>query len=195
MGKKMRFSIEEQNEYFHQLAEKWTKEDDKKVTADTKKIKISIAFTGRKGIVFSEDHKANIANALKGIKRTREQKAKISTSLKSNNNAIKKPLFVNGIPYESLKAAGKALNIDPDVVRSRVLSKSYKFKDWKYFGVESKEIIIKQRYNAVAVSIDGVIYPTIKEAARVYGVSSIVVRYRLNSKSERFKDWKYLTKE
>ncbi|MEN6290516.1 MAG: NUMOD3 domain-containing DNA-binding protein [Methanobacterium sp.] len=39
------------------------------------------------------------------------------------------------------------------------------------------------------VSIDGVIYKTIKEASELLNISRSSIKYRLNSKNEKFKNW------
>ncbi|RSL28780.1 hypothetical protein D7Z54_34665, partial [Salibacterium salarium] len=49
--------------------------------------------------------------------------------------------------------------------------------------------------NSKPVSIDGRIYPSISYASRELGVNTTTVSYRINSGSNRFKDWVYVDKE
>lgn len=49
--------------------------------------------------------------------------------------------------------------------------------------------------NSKPVSIDGVVYPSLTQASKVLNIKVGSVAYRINSKSEQFKNWVYVDKE
>ncbi len=51
---------------------------------------------------------------------------------KFNCNPLSKQCNIMGIIYESMAEASRQLNVKPGVIRSRILSTTDRFKDWKY---------------------------------------------------------------
>ena len=54
---------------------------------------------------------------------------------------------------------------------------------------EHSKFMIDNNPKSQQVSIDGIIYNTIKEASERLNISRSVVKYRLNTKTEKFKNW------
>lgn len=55
-----------------------------------------------------------------------------------------------------------------------------------------KMIQAVKKANSKPISIEGVEYPSIAEASKALGVNGTTIGYRLNSESERFKEWYYV---
>lgn len=117
----------------------------KKLSKETKE-KMSIFQKGR---IKSEDHRKKISDGLilmyqnlpEKITRSVETKEKMSKSHsgeknhwfgKFNNNPISKACKIFDMIYVSPTEAARQLNMSAGIVRYRLLSKSDKFKDWKY---------------------------------------------------------------
>ena len=49
--------------------------------------------------------------------------------------------------------------------------------------------MIKNNPNHVKISVEGVIFDSVVGAAKELNISKHLVKYRLNSKTERFKNW------
>jgi len=54
---------------------------------------------------------------------------------------------------------------------------------------EHSKFMCENNPKSQMVSIDGVIYKTIKEASELLNISRSSIKYRLNSKNEKFKNW------
>ena len=51
------------------------------------------------------------------------------------------------------------------------------------------EYMVKNNPNHIKISVEGVIFDSIVGAAKVLNISKHLVKYRLNSKTEKFKNW------
>lgn len=109
------------------------------VTEETRR-KISEAHKGRivtwgdkiskarKGMVFSDEHKANISKVQKGRPLTEEWKINIGKGCKGNSDCgwNKRIIFVDGVEYESIAEASRITKIKKSTIGKRILSKNYK---------------------------------------------------------------------
>ena len=107
--------------------------------------KITKRFDGHK---HSEESKKKMSESRTGKKRSKETRQKISKSLKGNpklsatvSRRNKKPLEIDGIKYNSLDDASKALNISTPTIRKRANSDNYPNYKFLQKGVETIEII------------------------------------------------------
>ena len=114
-----------------------------------------------------------------------------------NNESNKKSIIIDNIRYESISDAVKILNIDRSLIRSRLKSshfKNYLYQDdelnKKYKKYENIDPHLSKKEK---ISIDGIIYESITEAAKYLNKSNDYINWRLNSKS--YPDWFYLNKE
>jgi group I intron endonuclease len=110
--------------------------------ARAKMSQANLGHTRNKGIVFSEQHRANISayaktrtgekNPFYGKKMSEETKAKL---LKANLGKVspnRRQLSIDGVVYESLTAASKALGIGMPTILFRIKSNSPKFANYFY---------------------------------------------------------------
>jgi hypothetical protein len=125
----------------------------------------------------------------------------IKNNLKKNRKKIeqktKLKIIIDNNKYESISDAAKILNIDRSLLRSRLKSphfKNYLFHDeelnikYKKYEVIDPHLSKKER-----ISIGGIIYESITEAANYLNKSDSYIHWRLNSKS--YPEWFYLNKE
>jgi hypothetical protein len=125
----------------------------------------------------------------------------IKNALYKNRKVTKQktttPVIIDGVEYESISDAAKILNIDRSLLRSRLKSphfKNYLFHDeelnikYKKYEVIDPHLSKKER-----ISIGGIIYESITEAANYLNKSDSYIHWRLNSKS--YPEWFYLNKE
>lgn len=61
------------------------------------------------------------------------------------------------------------------------------------YGKPKNELTINRikEANSKPINIEGVTYSSLTEASEILGIGVTTVSYRLNSESDRFKDWKY----
>lgn len=114
-----------------------------------------------------------------------------------NNESNKKSIIINNIKYESISDAVKKLNIDRSLIRSRLKSphfKNYLFQDEKLNKKYKKyENIDPHLSKKERISIGGIIYESITDAAKYLNKSNDYINWRLNSKS--YPEWFYLNKK
>lgn len=94
------------------------------------RLKMSLSSTGK---VHTEETKKKIGNAHKG--KTTPEATKRLMSLAALGKVkpnLYRPVEINGVSFESLKAAASELNMKPGDVRYRVASSLEKFSNWKY---------------------------------------------------------------
>jgi hypothetical protein len=72
-------------------------------------------------------NREEVRNKLKGRTISEETRKK-----RSESSVNKRPCNIDGVRYESIAEASKALNIKWDKVSDRIKSKSKKFKNWNY---------------------------------------------------------------
>jgi len=72
-------------------------------------------------------NREEVRNKLKGRTISEETRKK-----RSESSVNKRPCNIEGVRYESIAEASKALNIKWDKVSDRIKSKSEKFKNWNY---------------------------------------------------------------
>ena len=93
--------------------------------------------TARRKDILSEiaSQKTGEKNPFYGKCHTEETKQKISEARKGTYHGTQNiPIIVEGIHYESLSCASKALNIPRATIRWRVLSENPKFDSYQYFN-------------------------------------------------------------
>jgi hypothetical protein len=128
-------------------------------------------------------------------------KLDIKINLKKNRKKFeqttKLKIIIDDIKYESISDAVKKLNIDRSLIRSRLKSphfKNYLFQDdelnKKYKKYEDIDPHLSKKER---ISIGGIIYESITEAAKYLNKSNDYINWRLNSKS--YPEWFYLNKE
>lgn len=79
-----------------------------------------------KGIKKSEQHKQNIANALRGRKQSPEHLANAT----KNRNPAKKPVSINGVHYESVSAASQTLGVSVAMLCNRLAGRLSPNAQW-----------------------------------------------------------------
>ena len=117
-----------------------------------------------------------------------------------------RPIRVMGAGwFPSVHAASKILDISPKAVRFRVESAAHSGWCWDFAvpvewsppttpaGGWRKALGIRgsERSGAVPCKVDGVEYPSYREAGLALGMSGPAVRQRCHSTTERFKSWRF----
>jgi len=130
--------------------------------------KINIANKKRektKGIKFSEEHKKKLSESQKKKKLTEEHKKNISNAIKGENH-----------PWFGKKHSEKTKK---KLSELKTGTSNAKHSEW----------MSKNNPTSQPVSIEGFIYNTIKEAAEHIGLKRSSVKFRLNSDSDKWKNW------
>jgi group I intron endonuclease len=132
------------------------------------KAKIKDKLTGKK---HSEQRKLNIGKGRTGKKHSKESKAKISKSLLGNKNSV-----------------GRVLSEDH-------IKKISSFQTGKTVSLETRKKISNSRTGKVEVKgkrvyIEGTIYKSQSEAARLLNIPRNTLIWRINSTSEIYKEYK-----
>lgn len=101
------------------------------------------------GVITNERRReVNLGNTnMLGKKHTEETRAKIGTSAtgRTKSDEVRRKIslaksmavIAGGVQYESVLAASTALGISGSTIRSRIISNSAKFKDWKFVDPKS----------------------------------------------------------
>jgi group I intron endonuclease len=118
-----------------------------------------------KGVKFSEEHKKKLSESQRKKKLTEEHKQNISNSIKGENH----PWFGKKHSEETKKK----------ISISRTGVSNPKHSEW----------MLKNNPNIQPISIEGVIYNTIREAAENIGLKKNSVKFRVNSESEKWNKW------
>lgn len=128
-----------------------------------------------------------LSDSMKGAVRTPEVRKAISKAKQGT------PAWNKGMTWEDIlgEEAGKAY-------KERNAAHLLQFRGWKWSVEQKKELSVQRQGSknpsALSCEIDGVYYETVKAAAVALGMDKTTVLWRLNATSERFKDWKRLTK-
>lgn len=114
-----------------------------------------------KGRIFSDETKKKMSESAKKKIMTEEHKKNISEAVKKRG----------GFPHteETKKKLSK-------------LRKGVK-------NPKHSEYMVKNNPNHIKISVEGVIFDSVVGAAKELNISKHLVKYRLNSKTERFKNW------
>lgn len=138
---------------------------------------------GRKGMVFSEEHRKNISKANVGRVHSPETLEKIRLG---NLGKKLKPETI-----EKLREVAKNRPPVSEETR-RKLSEAAK-KQIRNFGDKiSKGKIDKPISTSKTVYAEGVEYPSVSVCARAYGISNTSILKRINSTSEKWKEFYYV---
>lgn len=84
-----------------------------------------------KGKTHSEEHKQKLKE-VNSKPKSEETKRKISEKLKGNKPGNMRQVEIDGVVYESLTEATRQLNLSISTIKSRLKSRSDKFKYWNY---------------------------------------------------------------
>ncbi|PKG24681.1 hypothetical protein [Niallia nealsonii] len=106
-------------------------------------------------------------------------------SVKAANN---RAVLIEGIEYKSQTEAAKALGMSVTKMSYRLDSDN--FPDWKR-AVPKNQIVKKMNNPTCKVEIDGVVYASIKEAAKAIGTSTATTIRRLDN--DKFPTYKRLS--
>ena len=101
-----------------------------------------------------------------------------------------KRICVEGVIYDSFLEAAKVFKISESAVKGRVLSNNELFKNWNYFGVKPKVIVKKP--TGMLVSVNGITYGSIREAANANGLNYSTVKRSLRMKLPTYDHWKFV---
>jgi hypothetical protein len=104
-----------------------------------------------------------------------------------------KPIIIDDKEYESISSASRTLNLERNLIKSRL--KSYNFKNYLYkdndINVKNGKFIDKLESRRKKISINGIIYSSISEACEKLNKAHDYVLWRLQSKS--YTNWIYLS--
>jgi len=106
----------------------------------------------------------------------------------------RRPCFINGVEYESVANAAKKLKLMPTTIKNRLCSINPIFKEWYFLDVERKVCFVKKQDMSFlhrSVTVDGVVFKSIKDAADAYGITDGAVVNRIKSKTKSFIKWTY----
>ena len=125
------------------------------------------------GVKHSEQRKINIGRGRTGKTHTKESKIKISKSLLGNTNSVGRVLSQDHIKKISIYHTGKSVSLE---TRKKI----------------SESRTGKVEVKGKKVSIEGVTYKSQSEASRLLGISLSTLRWRLDSNSKNYKEYKHL---
>jgi group I intron endonuclease len=111
-----------------------------------------------------------------------EQVAKQKVKATSNSKAVK----VNHLIFASISEAGRFFKIYPGAVKKRINSLNL---DWKYMNDITPQKTLIKNVKRIPVQIDGQLFASLAEAARVLNIPRRTVRYRCLSNRPRFTNW------
>jgi group I intron endonuclease len=78
--------------------------------------------------VFSDEHKAKISAAKKGVPKSEEDRIR----LRQMGQRTSRPVSINGVVYNSVLGASNEVKVDQATVRRRALSTSEQYVNWFY---------------------------------------------------------------
>lgn len=104
-------------------------------------------------------------------------------------------IVVDGVAYQGYKAACEALELSQPTLRARCLSPDPIYSNYAAYRNNSETPMVSTgNTNAIKpVSINGIVYPNLKEAASAVGFTSGTVRRRVLSDHLHYKAWFYTT--
>ena len=150
-----------------------------KHSIDTKN-KLSILGMNNKNAL---GHKGVVGNNFaEGYKHTTEAKYRISESSKGNKHRLNKESGFKGRKHSD---ESKEKN------RQAHLGKKPNKSDFSC-SEETKIKIAEMLLGGKKIEIDGIIYNSYAEAEKILGIKNKTIRYRVNSKSEKFKNYKLI---
>ncbi len=144
------------------------------------KNKLSVLGVGNKNALGHEGVKGN--KFAEGYKHTPEAKNKMSLSGKGNKNRLGKESGFKGKKHSD---ESKEMN------RQKHLGKKPNKLDFSCSN-ETKIKIAEMLLGGKKIEIDGVIYNSYMEAENALGIKNKTIRYRTNSKSDKFKNYKLI---
>lgn len=147
------------------------------VSADDPKYLNGELIFHRTGEKYSKEHREKISKALKGVTRSEEHREKISKTLKG----------VSFSKERREKMCGRTSTNSPRFGKKTCHQNILRGENHPNFG--------KKRPAKKTVSIEGIIYPSIRAAVRELNLSQACVTNRLGSDLECFVNWFYVEKE
>ncbi len=151
----------------------------------------------------------NSANNKKRIRLSNRTKLQILSNSKRKSRA--KCIVIKDILFLSTTEASNALNVSRDFLERRANRDDIKDVRWATdedivlniydkdnpqdlngYLEEIRAIVRKQKQQTKRVKCEGVVYDSIKEAAKHYNVDSSAITYRLKSEKEKWKDFYYI---
>lgn len=129
-------------------------------------------------------------NPFYGKKHTEELKKKFSERMKGKIITETQEVSINGIIYSSISEASRQTGIHKDTINHRCKSKNILYKDFYKIKDGVKKDLVKRKTNSKyfgRISVEGVIFNSLREVSSKYEMSPSVVLNRL--KSINFKDW------
>ncbi len=104
-----------------------------------------------------------------------------------------KPIIIDGKEYESISLASRTLNLERNLIKSRL--KSYNFQNYLYkdneINIKNGKFIDKHESKRKKISISGITYSSISEACEKLNKPHDYILWRLQSKS--YTNWVYLS--
>lgn len=198
MKKRKLLSVEEINKLNAEISEKWTLAADREINEQTRQKKISLARKGLKAGPMSEQHKRKIALAQTGKAVSEETKEK-----KRKSASTRKEIVIDNVRYLSYGEAAAAFGVSRNIIRERVsdgrpltaeILTKIGNKEREPFSDEHRRNLSlshkgQRSPRSKAVSIQGVVYHSAREAARQLGVDRATVGSRVHSTAKEWKDW------
>lgn len=169
----------------------------KKVTPENRKKMTE----GLRKVVKTQQYRNKMSEVMKGRKFTEEHSRNKSKAQTGGKNPIARKCIVDGVVYECVKDVAKYYGIPQNTASYRLKSKT--FENWQYIDEGFNRVItynntsrMKQTRgnspNTRKCIVEGINYDCIMDIAEYYGISYGSVRYRINSNSEKFREWRYL---
>jgi group I intron endonuclease len=156
------------------------------VTPETR-LKISMAGKGKKQTPewIKKRTEKSIGRKLSDELKQRLREKAIARGINPNMTvlaalAMSKKVIVDGVIYPSVKAAGLKYGIVGNSASKRIRSKS--FPNWYY----ASDIFDRK------ISVNGLIYDSIDTYGKLHDRSVQLIKYRVDSAEEQYKDWFYL---
>lgn len=97
------------------------------ITIEMRRATIKYAEAARLSKPVSEETKARMSQSHMGMTRTDETKQAISESKST-------PVILDGVRYNSISEASRILNMNHNTIRTRIRSKSLKYRDWRFLS-------------------------------------------------------------
>lgn len=177
-----------------------TKETRDRISAASKGKVITLATREKQRInglnrKHSTESKNKMSLSRKGIKLTDEQKSKRDYShLLKHESPTSKKLSVNGVIYKTITLAMSDLNLSRKLILKNLSDKSPEFINWFFLNEkdQAKVDLLEVKHRGRKVSVNGIIYKKIGDAAVANNCTKACVHYRLNSNAASFKDWFYV---
>lgn len=212
---------DEINKIIECIVDNWTEEDDLIIKKATTASLISAGSKGRKHsketiIKLRISHLnqkptpeaiAKTVLKIKGLKRSKESKERMSISakksitdlrLKTAINNLKKArsaryrkISINGKKYDTVKDAADELSLNQNTITVRLKSNNPKFIKWFYLDRDKKEVRVCNG-NGKPVTVNSIYYSSLKEAAKANNVTTTAASKGIIRNAPKYKDWQYI---